>query len=430
LKYSNNVNLILLGLKKGVMMKISKQLFIALITGALYGNSFAQKNEALLAIATAEQPAVVKTLERLVNIETGTADAAGLAAMGGFLETELKALGATVTRSKAAEGIDADNIVGRFEGKGSRKMMLMAHMDTVYARGTLEKAPFRIEGNRAFGPGIADAKGGIAVILHTLKLLKTQGFNDYSTITVLFNTDEERGSLGSKDLIRSLAKEHDVILSFEPNLALRESMILATSGGASVRATFKGKAAHSGVNPEAGVNAMVEAADFILRTLDLDNKDKAFRFNWTVGTGGKTHNIIPDEAVIEANLRYSNPEHLSEAMKVLEERAAKPRLDGSHISVKLNMGRPAFNAGVEGRRLVDKAIAIYKDVGPEMVILPITGGGTDAAYAAMDGKPVLEGLGLPGFGYHSTQAEYVLIDSIPRRLYLASRLIMDLAQGK
>jgi glutamate carboxypeptidase len=412
------------------MMKINKQLFIALITGALFGNSFAQKNEALLAIATAEQPAVVKTLERLVNIETGTADAPGLAAMGSFLDTELKALGATVTRSKAAEGVVADNIVGRFEGKGSRKIMLMAHMDTVYARGTLEKAPFRIEGNRAFGPGIADAKGGIAVILHTLKLLKTQGFNDYSTITVLFNTDEERGSLGSKDLIRSLAKEHDAILSFEPNLALRESMILATSGGASVRATFKGKAAHSGVNPEAGVNAMVEAADFILRTLDLDNQSKAFRFNWTVGTGGKTHNIIPDEAVIEANLRYSNPEHLAEAIKVLEERAAKPRLEGSQINVKLNMGRPAFNAGVEGRRLVDKAIAIYKDVGPEMVILPITGGGTDAAYAAMDGKPVLEGLGLPGFGYHSTQAEYVLIDSIPRRLYLASRLVMDLAQGK
>jgi glutamate carboxypeptidase len=94
------------------------------------------------------------------------------------------------------------------------------------------------------------------------------------------------------------------------------------------------------------------------------------------------------------------------------------------------MGRPAFNAGIEGRRLVDKAIAIYKEVGPEMVILPITGGGTDASYAAMSGRPVLEGLGLPGFGYHSDQAEYVLIDAIPRRVYLASRLIIDLAQGK
>jgi glutamate carboxypeptidase len=411
-------------------MKLNFRMIATLVVISTCVNVFAQKNEALLAVATAEQPAVVKTLERLVNIETGTADAIGLASMGTFLEAELKALGATVTRSKATEGVAADNIVGRIEGKGTRKIMLMAHMDTVYARGTLEKAPFRIDGNRAFGPGIADAKGGIAVILHTLKLLKAQGFTDYSAITVMFNTDEERGSLGSKDLIRSLAKEHDAILSFEPNLALREAMVLATSGGASVRATFKGKAAHSGVNPEAGINAMVESADFILRTLDLDNKDKAFRFNWTVGTGGKTHNIIPDEAVIEANLRYSNPEHLSEAMKVLQELAAKPRLEGSQITVKLNMGRPAFNAGVEGRRLVDKAIAIYKDVGPEMVILPITGGGTDAAYAAMDGKPVLEGLGLPGFGYHSTQAEYVMIDSIPRRLYLASRLVMDLAQGK
>jgi glutamate carboxypeptidase len=278
-------------------------------------------------------------------------------------------------------------------------------MDTVYARGTLAKAAFRVDGNRAFGPGIADAKGGIAVILHTLGLLKARGFTDYAAITVLFNTDEERGSLGSRDLIRSLAKEQDAILSFEPNIALREAMTLATSGAATMRATFKGKAAHSGVNPEAGVNAMVEASDFILRTLDLDNKEKAFRFNWTVGSGGKTPNIIPDEAIMDANVRYSNPEHLKTALKLLEERAAKPRLPGSEINVQLIMGRPAFNADAQGQRLVDKALAIYREVGSEMVIIPITGGGTDAAYAALDGRPVVEGLGLPGFGYHSNQAE-------------------------
>jgi glutamate carboxypeptidase len=388
------------------------------------------RDDALLAAATAEQPAVVKTLERLVNIETGSGDAEGLFAMGNLLEAELKIVGATVSRSKALGSSLGDNIVGRIDGAGKRRIMLMAHMDTVYTRGTLEKAPFRIDGNRAFGPGIADAKGGIAVILHTLRLLKARGFNDYAAITVLFNTDEERGSTGSRDLIRAVAKEHDVILSFEPNVALREMMVLATSGGATARVKFAGKAAHSGVNPELGVNAMVEAADFMLRTLDLDNKDKAFRFNWTAGTMGTVPNIIPDATTIDANIRYSRPEDLSAAMKLLEERAAKPRLAGSQISVQLIMGRPAFNADAEGRRLVDKAVAIYQEVGPEMVILPVTGGGTDAAYAALDGKPVVEGLGLPGFGYHSTQAEYVMVDAVPRRLYLAARMVMDLAQGK
>jgi glutamate carboxypeptidase len=392
--------------------------------------AIAPKDAALFAAATAEQAATVKTLERLVNTETGTGNAEGMAAMAQFLEAELKSMGATVQRHKATGSVVGDNIVASITGKGSKRILMMAHMDTVYPAGTLAKSPFRTDGNRAFGPGIADAKGGIAVILHTLRLIKSRGFDDFSTISVLFNVDEERGSLGSSELIKATAAQHDVVLSFEPNLALRESMVFATSGAATVRATIKGKPAHSGVNPEAGVNAMVEAADFVLRTLDLDSIEKAFRFNWTVGTAGKTPNIIPDEAVIDANVRYLNPEHLATAMKTLEERAAKPRLSGSQINVQLLMGRPAFNADAVGRRLIDKAIAIYKEVGPEMVVLPVTGGGTDAAYAAQSGKPVLEGLGLPGFGYHSTQAEYVLIDSIPRRLYLASRLIMDLAQGK
>ena len=388
------------------------------------------RDDALLAAATAEQPAVVKTLERLVNIETGSADAEGMVAMGNLLEAELKSLGATVTRSKALGSAVGDNIVGRIVGKGTRRILMMAHMDTVYERGTLARAPFRIDGQRAFGPGIADDKGGIAVILHTLRVLKTRGFDDFAAISVLFNTDEERGSTGSRDLIQAVASEHDVVMSFEPTVALREMMVLATSGIASARVTVKGKAAHSGANPEDGVNAMVEAADFMLRTLDLDNKEKAFRFNWTVGTMGAVPNIIPDATMVSANIRYAKPEDLDVAMKLLRERAAKPRLAGSQISVDLQMGRPAFVADAEGRRLVGKAVAIYKEVGPEMAVIPVTGGGTDAAYAALSGKPVIEGLGLPGFGYHSNQAEYVMIDAIPRRLYLAARMIMDVAQGK
>ena len=412
-------------------MKNRWMAFVAAATLCCSTAAFAQsRDDALLAMATSEQPAVVGTLERLVNIETGTGDAVGMAAMANLLEAELKSLGATVTRSKAVGGVVGDNILGRLEGKGKRRILLMAHMDTVYERGTLARAPFRVDGNRAFGPGIADDKGGIAVILHTLRVLKARGFEDFAAISVLFNTDEERGSFGSRDVIQAVAKEHDVVLSFEPNVALREMMMLATSGIATAKVSIKGKAAHSGANPEDGVNAMVEASDFMLRTLDLDNKAKAFRFNWTVGTMGSVPNIIPDATTISANIRYTKPEDLDAVMKLLAERAAKPRLPGSQISVELIMGRPAFVADAEGRRLVDKAVAIYREVGPEMVIIPVTGGGTDAAYAALSGKPVVEGLGLPGFGYHSNQAEYVMIDAIPRRLYLAARMIMDVAQGK
>lgn len=388
------------------------------------------RDEALLSAATLEQAAVLKTLGRLVNIETGTGNEEGMAAMAVLLESELKALGATVTRHKAQGGVVGDNLVGRLTGKGQRRILLMAHMDTVYPKGTLAKAPFRVDGNRAFGPGIADDKSGIAVILHSLRVLQDRGFDNFATLTVLFNPDEETFSLESRDLIQAQAREHDVVLSFEPNVALREMMTLSTAGRLTARATIKGRAAHSGVNPEAGINAMVEAADFVLRTMDLDNKQKAFRFNWTMGTQGKVHNIIPDEAVIQANVRFARQEDLDAAMMVLEERATKPRLAGAQIVVQQISGRPAWIADAQSRQLVDKAIAIYKEVGPEMIIVPAIGGGSDAATAAQTGKPVLEGLGLPGFGYHSNQAEYVLIDTIPRRLYLSSRLIMDLAQGR
>lgn len=404
----------------------------ALIASAFGANlaSAQARNDALFAATTAEQPATVKTLERLVNIETGTGNAEGMSVMGQLLEAELKAVGATVTRHKAVGDVVGDNIVGRIEGKGGKRILLIAHMDTVYVKGTLEKAPFRIEGNRAFGPGIADDKGGMAVLLHTLRILKARGFSDFGTITAMFNTDEEKGSFGSRDLIQALAKEHDYVLSFEPTLALKENLTLGTSGIAYVEARIKGKASHAGAAPELGVNALVEASDLVLRTQDIDNKASGLRFNWTIGKAGAVSNIIPDEAVLNADVRYSRNEDLDAAIKKLEAGAAKKRLPEAQVQINVTRGRPAFDAGTEGRKLVDKAVAIYKEVGAELTIIDRTGGGTDAAYAALSGKPVIESLGLPGFGYHSNQAEYVMIDAIPRRLYLAARMIMDLGQGK
>ena len=398
---------------------------------ALSGSVWAQKDEALLAAATAEQGAVVKTLERLVNIETGTGTADGMSAMSDLLEAELQSLGFSTSRSKAAGRVVGDNVVGRLDGKGGKKLMLMAHMDTVYVKGTVAKAPFRVDGARAFGPGIADDKGGIAVILHTLKLLKARGFQDFGAITVMFNTDEEMGSFGSRDLIQKLANDSDVILSFEPTIAIKEMLTLGTAGVVYYKVNITGLASHAGAAPELGVNAMVEAADVVLRTMDLDNKNRALRFNWTIGKSGGLSNVIPDEAYVEANIRYALKADLDELLKALEDRILnRKKLAKSEIKITVDHGRPAFTADAAGKALVDKAIGIYKEAGGELSVVPTSGGGTDAAYAALGGKPVIESLGLPGFGYHSNQAEYVMIDAIPRRRYMAARMIMDLGQGR
>lgn len=388
------------------------------------------RDEALFKAVSAQQAPLVDTLARLVNIETGTGDAVGMAELSTLLEGELRALGATTERHKAVGNVVGDNIVGRFTGSGGRKLLLIAHMDTVYVRGALAKAPFRVEGDRAYGPGIADDKGGIAVILHSLKVLREMNFRGYESITVMFNTDEEKGSFGSRDLIQKLANASDFVMSFEPTGTPRELLIKGASGIAYVEAKVKGKASHAGVAPDAGVNALVEAADLILRTRELDDKDNLTRFNWTVAKAGSASNIIPDEATINADVRYQDNPRFEETMKRLEVLAQQKRLPQAEVQINITRGRPAFNSGEGGARLMDKARAIYKEVGGEFGLLERAGGGSDAAYAALGGTPVIEGMGLPGANYHSNQAEYVMIDSIPRRLYLSTRMIMELGQGK
>jgi glutamate carboxypeptidase len=410
-------------------MKISTLICTAALL--VSATAFAQaKDEALLSAATAEQPSLMKTLERLVNVESGSTNIEGLNALSNLLAKELEAMGGQVTRHKSTVNTGTENIVGKFAGKGKTKFLMMAHMDTVYPKGMIEKSPFKVDGDRAYGPGIADAKGGIAVILHTLKMLKGRGADNYGSVTVLFNTDEETGSNGSSDLITALSREADYVLSYEPNVAQQELLVLATSGGATFDVTVTGKAAHSGVEPEKGINALTEAADFVLRTQDIDDKEKHLRFNWTISNSGSVRNVIPEKAEISANFRYASPDQLERVHARLKELAAKPKLAGAKIDVKLTVGRPAFIAGDEGRKLIDKAIAIYKEIGFPINVLPRTGGGTDAAFAGLAGKPILEGLGLPGFGYHSNNAEYVLVTSIPRRLYLSARLIGDLSAGR
>jgi len=133
-----------------------------------------------------------------------------------------------VERSQAGAA-KRDLLVGRLTGTGKRRLMLIAHLDTIYWPGILASQPIRQDGNKLYGPGIADDKGGVAVILHTLAILKNAAWKDYAQLTVLLNADEESGSLGSGDMIASLGEQHDVVLSYEPTAASSTPSAWATS---------------------------------------------------------------------------------------------------------------------------------------------------------------------------------------------------------
>ena len=170
-------------------------------------------DETIKAAAEQAKPAVIDSLREMVLIESGSSDVEGLKKMADLTEGRLKALGATTERRKTTRGVGADMVIGTFEGTGRRKLMLIAHMDTVYQPGILKTEPYHVEGDLIYGPGIADDKGGIAVILHSLQILKDMGWRDYARLTVAFNPDEEVGSIGSGEFIAELADQHDVVLS-------------------------------------------------------------------------------------------------------------------------------------------------------------------------------------------------------------------------
>ena len=216
----------------------------------------------LLRQAEAERPAYLDTLRQLVAVDSGTGQAEGLGQLSALLAERLQALGAQVRSAPATPPAGA-NLVATLDGTGSKRFLLMIHYDTVFAAGSAAKRPFREDAERAYGPGVADAKGGVAMVLHALALLRQQGFRDYGRITVLFNPDEETGSAGSKQLIAELARQQDYVFSYEP--PDRDAVTVATNGIDGLLLEVKGRSSHAGSAPEQGRNAILELSHQLLR---------------------------------------------------------------------------------------------------------------------------------------------------------------------
>jgi len=398
---------------------------IALCLSPLTGQAAELQPAELLAQAKAEQPAYLETVKQLVAVDTGTGQQAGLSTVSQMLVERLKALGAEVS-SRPATPSAGDNIVGTLKGQGSKDFLLMVHYDTVFAEGTAAERPFRIDDSRAYGPGVADAKGGVAMILHALELLRDQQFDDYGTITVLFNPDEEMGSKGSKPIIAELARQHDYVFSYEP--PDRDAVTTATNGINAVMLEVRGKSSHAGSAPEDGRNAVMELAHQLTQLRDLGDADKGTTVNWTLIDGGEKRNIIPDQATAEADMRYSD---LSETERVLADgrRIIENRLiDDTRVELRIDKGRPPLADNPGSRRLAETAQRLYREIDQDIEPIAMRFG-TDAGYAYVpdsDKPAVLETMGVVGAGLHS-EDEYLELASIAPRLYLTTAMIRALS---
>lgn len=402
----------------------------------------AQPDVAVQRAAAAQKQPLIESMREFCSIETGSRDLEGIHRATELLAGKLRSLGGEVVFIEPSEATtyrmaDTPEKIGRmvratFRGTGSRRILLIAHLDTVYLRGMLARQPFRIEGNRAYGLGVADDKQGVAMVVHVVAMLRAINFREFGTLTVLVNSDEEISSPGSRAVLAHAGAEHDAVLSFEGTRPDSDKLALATSGIASVELRVEGRASHAGSAPERGVNALYELSHQILQMRDLSDPQSGLKLNWTVSQAGTNRNVIPAYATAQADVRVLRVADYDRIEVAVHERARRQLIPEARVTVTFERRRPPLEATVASRRLAAHAQTVYAEVGRTLIVDDQPeGGGTDAAFAAQRTRaPVIERFGLPGFGAHSGGEEWVALDAIEPRLYLAARMVMDIARGK
>ena len=403
---------------------------LALLTAVLLSASATAaepRNTQLYERASESKTELLSLLERLVNIDSGTGSEKGLDQVGAMVAAEVKKLGMRVEYSPAAAPAVGKNLVATLTGTGKARILLMAHMDTVFVDGTAAARPFRIQGERAYGPGVMDNKGGIVTAIYAIKLLQQMKFTNFAQITLMLNTNEETFSKGTRGLIETLAKQHDAVLSMEPGRPA-DGLVVWRKGSADLRIDVKGKSSHAGVAPEAGRNAAMEAAHQMLQMANLGDSSKATTVNFTVFKSGERPNVIPNAATVLGDMRVRQVDEFERVEKEMARLAEKKLIPDTEVKASVTRGMSPMPANPATEALAARAQLIYGELGLKLT-MEGSGGAADANYASNTGAPTLDGFGIVGGGIH-TEDEYAEMNSIAPRLYLLTRMLMELSGKK
>lgn len=361
----------------------------------------------------------VEQLERLVNVDCGSYSPEGVNRVADFCTDALRGLGADVERvpHRPAPGAQqlGDLVMGRLAGDGPR-LLLIGHMDTVFDPGTAAERPFRVEGQRAYGPGVTDMKAGLLAGLHALEALHAAG--ERPSVTFVANPDEEIGSPFSTSHIRDLVPAHDAALVLECARASGE-IVSARKGTVDVRITITGRAAHAGVEPEKGRSAILEAAHKVVTLHALNGRWPSVTVNAGVIRGGTRPNVVAERCELKVDVRAARAAEFEEAKAEVERIARTSTIDGTQAEVTRSPGHPPMERTERTARLAQLAIAIAADLG-----FPLrdaaTGGASDANITAAAGLPTLDGLGPVGGDDHSVDEWLDLTSIVPRTTLLAA----------
>lgn len=371
-------------------------------------------------------------------INTGTANLAGLAAQADALAEAFSVLPGSVelvnpapVTAIAADGSVFDkphgrHLVVRVRPEANRRILLTGHMDTVFPVDHPFQRQTWLDGDTLNGPGVADMKGGIAVMLHALMAFEKTAAATALGYDVLINSDEETGSLASAGLIADLAAGKIAALTYEP-AALSDGTLAHERGGTgNYSIIFTGRSAHAGRNPHEGRNAIVAAADLIMRLKALESPE--ITINPARLEGGAANNVVPDHAVLRFNIRPRTVDAgaaFDHALShlLIDIQAAHDVATQRHGGVT----RPPKKVDARAQALFDLVHECGAELGQD-IRWQSTGGVCDGNNIAACGVPVVDTMGVCGGAIHSPD-EYLIVSSLATRAALSARVIERLAQG-
>ena len=356
-----------------------------------------------------------------IEIESPTDVPSAMARMADQVQTDYEAIGARVERIPGRDGF-GDHLLATDDrhcppdAAGGPGVLVLSHIDTVHPIGTLAgPLPFRIEGDRAYGPGAEDMKGGTYLALAALRQIAREGRHTRLPIRHLMVSDEEMGSDTSREHIEREARRARYVLVTEPARS-GGKIVTARKGIANFTIATRGLAAHAGVEHHLGHNAIREMAHLILELEAMTDYARELTVNVGVVRGGTRSNVVPDEAVIEVDVRMPNPEIGEEVVRRI--RGLQARDPGVQLVVEGGINRPGYEKTPAIAALYEHAKHLAAEIGFDLVDLK-TGGGSDGNYTAAI-APTLDGLG----GH--TLEERLYISSIIPRTKLLMRLMETL----
>ena len=362
-------------------------------------------------------------IEKLVNIDSGSYNKKGVDQIGEILRNCYENLGFHVKVIPQKEY--GNHLVIEHKESINPSIVILAHMDTVFPKGTVLERAFRIEGQRAYGPGVIDMKSSHAAVLFAIKALINERDEAYKHIKIILNSEEEIGSPTSKSLIEKEAKNTKYALVMEP--ARKDgSLVSARRGKGNYTLIVEGKAAHSGIEPEKGRSAIEELAHKIIQLYELSDHENGISVNVGLIEGGSSANTVSDHAEAQIDVRMKEIDQVELIEEKLEEICSTTEVAGTKIVLEGEMNRPPMEKNKKTRALLRLIQAVGDEIGIEIEDTA-TGGGSDASFTSSLGIATIDGLGPIGGNAHSDK-EYLEIPSLVERTHLLATIIKRLVE--